>query len=145
MAIIDGLQRFSQAQAITTTAASTNVIDNGVGRDIGVAGYPLKVQIFVNAALTGGTSLQVQFQGSDDNSTWVTYAESDAIAAASLTTGAKLFPITVPHRKIGTNPPRYYRLNYVVVGTFGAGSVTSDLVLDRRDAHTYPSGITVTN
>ncbi len=144
MAIIDALNRFSQNQAITTTAVSTNVIDLGAPRDIGPGEFPLQIQCYVTTGFAGGTSLQVQAQGSVDNSTWTTYVESAAIVTAALTAGAKLLAISWPHRGPGAALPRYIRLNYVVVGTMTAGAVTSDLVLTRRDATTYPTSLTVT-
>lgn len=145
MAIIDALNRFSQNQAITTTAVSTNVVDLGAARDIGPGEFPLQIQCYVTTAFAGGTSLMVQAQGSVDNSTWTTYVESAAIVTAALTAGAKLLPISWPHRGPGNALPRYIRLNYVVVGTMSAGAVTSDLVLNRRDATTYPVALVVTN
>lgn len=51
--ITDKLLMFSEAQAVTNTAASTDVIDlgpiDGNRRDIGV-GYPLEFWVLVNEA-----------------------------------------------------------------------------------------------
>lgn len=53
--ITDKLLMFSEAQAVTDTAASTDVIDlgpiDGNRRDIGV-GYPLEFWVLVNEAAT---------------------------------------------------------------------------------------------
>jgi hypothetical protein len=151
--IIDGLLRFSQSQALTSsttgTTASTNVIDLLNARDMGIGDDPaLKLAIYVGTGFstTDSATLQIQAQGSTDNATFTTYAESRAYTSGELTTGAKLFPIDWPHRGPGDALPRYLRLAYVM-GTlsFTAGVITADLVIDRQDATQYPAGINITN
>lgn len=72
--ILDKLLMFSEAQAVTDTAASTDVIDlapvDGTRRDIGV-GYPLEFWALVNTKATaaGAATVNVQLQTSPDNST----------------------------------------------------------------------------
>lgn len=72
--ILDKLLMFSEAQAVTASAASTDVIDlgpiDGTRRDIGV-GYPLEFWANVNTTATAGgaATLNVQLQTSPDNST----------------------------------------------------------------------------
>ncbi|MSK69085.1 hypothetical protein GKE85_19290, partial [Escherichia coli] len=75
--ITDKLLMFSEAQAVTNTAASTDVIDlgpiDGNRRDIGV-GYPLEFWVLVNEAATasGEATVNIQLQTSENNSSWST-------------------------------------------------------------------------
>lgn len=72
--ILDKLLMFSEKQAVTASAASTDVIDlgpiDGTRRDIGV-GYPLEFLATVDTTATaaGAATLNVQLQTSPDNST----------------------------------------------------------------------------
>lgn len=151
--ILDGLLSFNTVgtpQALTsTTAPSTNVIDLLNARDMGVGDDPaLKLAIFVGTAgvSAGGATLTIQAQGSTDNSTYTTYAESRAYSAADLAAGNKLFPIDWPHRGPGDALPRYLRLNYsIATSTFSALAIDAKLVLDRQDSTTYPPGLGISN
>ena len=124
--IIDTTTLFSSAQAITATAASTNIVDLGapgtiygaataIVRDIGRgADIPLKctvVETFNNL-----TSLTITIE-TDDNAGFSspnTVFTSPTYALADLAIGARnLLPESVP---IGTNE-RYVRLKYTLVGT----------------------------
>lgn len=155
----------------TGTQPATNIIDLGVlsgvpssasgggARDLGVGDDPsLKLSIIVTTALTGGTSLQLQLQGAPDNGSgapgaYTTMWTSAAIAEASLTTGAQLANIDVPRVVPGQPIPRYLQLNFISVGTHGAGKVEAQIVIDRDDqilgttgAYSgYPAGVTVAN
>lgn len=135
--IFDMQSLFSDAQALTATAASTNVIDQGttgtpVGgtaplkRDLGAGGpVPLRVQVVED--FTGGTSVAVSIQTSDaeDFGSGVdTIATSAAAPVADLVAGYVFQPQYIPN---GANK-RYLRMNYTVVGTPTAGAVTAGLV-----------------
>ncbi|EIA3204251.1 hypothetical protein K7D44_002373 [Salmonella enterica] len=129
--ILDKLLMFSEAQAVTASAASTDVIDlgpiDGTSRDIGV-GYPLEFWANVNTTATAGgaATLNVQLQTSPDNSTWTTLYDSGTLALAALTAGKRLFSAKVP-----AGVQRYLRVNYVVgTGPLTAGAFTSGINLD---------------
>lgn len=129
--ILDKLLMFSEAQAVTASAASTDVIDlspiDGTRRDIGV-GYPLEFWANVNTTATaaGAATLNVQLQTSPDNSTWTTLYDSGTLALAALTAGKRLFSAKVP-----AGVQRYLRVNYVVgTGPLTAGAFTSGINLD---------------
>ena len=135
----------------TGTQQSTNVIDLVNARDMGIGDDPaLKLLCVVRTTFTGGTSLQVQFQGAPDAGggtpgTYLTYAESAAVLEADLVAGRYLLPMDIPRPPPGAPLPRYYRLQYVSAGTHGAGNIHAALVLDRADYVGYPPGITVPN
>lgn len=157
---------FSDAQAITASAASTNSLDlsggtlfnagnlptgQGFGEDLGVGDGINVPKVFFNIAeaFTVCTSINFQIQGYDDWTSpvgWVTYAESGAVAIASLTLGAQWY-IDLPRRIFGARLPRYLRTYYTVAGsTPGAGKVTSGIVLVtgvHTDGGAYPNNYTV--
>lgn len=134
----------------TGTQQSTNIIDLVNSRDMGIGDDPaLKLLCVVKTTFTGGTSLQVQFQGAPDAAgspgTWTTYAESAAVLEVDLVAGRYLLPLDIPRPPPGVGLPRFYRLQYVTVGTHGAGGVFASIVLDRQDYVIYPPGMTVPN
>ncbi|WHZ42196.1 hypothetical protein QNM34_07935 [Rahnella bonaserana] len=142
--ILDKLLMFSEAQAVTATAASTDVIDlspmKGTKRDIGV-GEPLEFWATVNTTATAGgaATLNVQLQTSADNSTWVTLYDSGTLALASLTAGKRILSTKVPAGVL-----KYLRVNYVVAtGPLTAGAFTAGINLDVDANYSYPSGFTV--
>lgn len=135
--ILDKLLMFSEAQAVTATAASSDVIDlgpiDGTRRDIGV-GYPLEFWAMVNtaAAAAGAATVNVQLQTSPDNSAWTTIYDSGALALATLAAGKRVVSAKVPQGVL-----RYLRVNYsVATGPLTAGSFTSGINLD-VDANTH--------
>lgn len=156
----------------TGTQNSTNVLDlhmagipslaNGQGaRDIGIGDDPaLKLLVIVTTAITGGTSLQIIFQGATDNGSggaaaFSNYWSSPVYAEATLVQGARLVDMDVPRPPAGIAFPRFLRLGYVSVGTHAAGALQACIVLDRYDqpylgtsnavSGGYPAGITVAN
>lgn len=148
----------ASAQAITTTAVSTTIIDiTGAGsgnapamiggfpaantamfNDYGVAGDGMAVPwvlVCVQVAPTSPTNtLTVQLQGAPDNGsfspgTYDIYGQTDAMAGALLTAGAIImFP--VPPRKIGKSMPRFYRLNYVASATLTPMTVLAGMAIN---------------
>lgn len=88
--ITDAFLRVSDAQALTTTAVSTNTIDLGVARDMG-AGEDLYMYFTVPTALAGGTS--VTFQAITSAAAALTsptvVGSTAAVVTASLVAGYK--------------------------------------------------------
>ena len=166
-----GVQSGTYTDAPTTgTQTSSNVLDlglsglptsaNGGGaRDIGIGDDPaMKLMVLVTVAFTGGTSLQVNLQGAPDNGSgapgsYTTMTSSPVVAEAQLVAGARLMDQDVPRQVPGQALPRYLALQYVSVGTHGAGQLRAHIVLDRFDLPEqsnavvggYPVGITVAN
>lgn len=121
--LLDQQALFSAAQAITATAASTNVIDTGSNKDVGKYGdIPLLIQVV--EGFNNLTSLTVTVQ-TDDNSAFSSAADvlSMTIPLASLVLGYKSQVITLPMKM-----ERYIRLNYTVTGTAPTtGKVTAGI------------------
>ncbi|MGS7949268.1 Bbp16 family capsid cement protein [Klebsiella pneumoniae] len=121
--LLDQQALFSAAQAITATAASTNVIDTGSNKDVGKYGdIPLLIQVV--EGFNNLTSLTVTVQ-TDDNSAFSSAADvlSMTIPLESLVLGYKSPVITLPMKM-----ERYIRLNYTVTGTAPTtGKVTAGI------------------
>lgn len=126
MAIMDRTLLFSDRQAITASAASTNVVDLGetgtvygassaMVRDIG-NGEPIPLTIAVTEGFNNLTSLTIAIQV-DDNAGFTsarTVQASQAILLADLGAGDDIaLPAYIPR---GVNE-RYMRLYYTVAGT----------------------------
>lgn len=126
--ILDSTQLYSDDQALTTTAVSTNVIDHGLigssanPRNIG-RGNHVRLMVLVTVALVGGTSLEVHLQTGSTATPTTIIAESQAIVAATLVAGYRFDLQFIPDLV-----ERFTRINYVIVGTFTAGQVTTALL-----------------
>ena len=147
LSILDKTLEFDPAgTAITATAPSTNVLDMLQARDIG-AGYEgmpaLTVAVFVQQtfAAAGAATLNIQIQGSTDNATWFTMAESGAIPKGQLTVNSK-WDVVMPNQAPGQPVPRYFRLNYVVAtGPFTAGTVQAEMAGVTEEIPQGPTGL----
>lgn len=141
MGYVDAQNTFSDAQALTVTAASTNIIDHGQDRNMGI-GTPLAVVLTVDVSAAGGGTLTITVQ-SDDNSGFSspgTVIATAALAAAALVAGAQVV-IPVP-ADIGME--RFTRLNYTLATMTGI-TVTAFLApVDQiQIAPQYGAGVTV--
>jgi hypothetical protein len=140
--IYDKLNTFGTDQAVTTTAASTDIIDLGVVRDIG-NGEPMELVILCTESATASGSATVTFTfETDDNSGFssaAVLASSGAIGKAALTAGTEVLRVKVP---LGVE--RYLRTNYTVAtGPLTAGKFTAFLAHERQANTAYASGFTV--
>lgn len=141
--ILDSLLKFSDAQALTATADSTNVIDLSNDRDIG-KGEPMALVVTVGVAAdfaTGDETYQFQLE-TDDNAAFssATVIGDVTVAAANLTAGDK---VVIP---LGQTNERYLQARYVLGGT--TPSVTVDAFLQPLSmvdaSATYASGYSIT-
>ena len=136
--ILDRQTLFSDAQAITATAGSTNTIDlgpiaTGQSRDIGKGKpIPLLVQVvtaFDSAANDGTLTIALELDSTetftpDKSIDLGTFAEADLVAGWNL-------PIQVIPDGVNY---RYMRLKYTVAGTgnFTAGKITAGVTMGRQ-------------
>lgn len=139
-------QLFSDAQAVTTSAASTNLIDLGATgtvlcapaalvRDI-AKGKPIPIYVR-HLVAAGGTSptFQVQVQIDTDSGfgSATTVATSESVAGAAA--GQEQYvDVYLPE---GTNE-RYLRLNYVTGGTTPTHTVEAGIVMAKSSNPTVP-------
>lgn len=142
--IMDRTLLFSDGQAVTATAASTNIVDLGATgtvygagspmiRDIG-AGSDVDLLVTVTQSFNNLTSIIISVE-TDDNagfSSATTVFTSPTYTLAQLATGAKyLLPDVLP---VGT-AERYVRLKYTLAGTTPTlGKITAGVVAGRQSA-----------
>lgn len=137
--IFDKQNLFSNDQAVTNSQASTNYIDLGSVRDIGV-GTPIEVFAMMTAtAQSAGSSTLVAAIETDTQSSFatkVTLAQTSAIAKASLVQGFEFLKMKLPQ-----GVQRYVQLSYTIgTADLTAGTIRAGLVLDRQAQAHYPSG-----
>lgn len=141
MGYVDAQNTYSDAQALTVTAVSTNLIDHGQDRNLGV-GKPLGIVITVDVAAAGGGTLTISLQA-DDNSGFAspaTVSTTTAIAAAALTAGAQIVLPVPPD----TLTERFSRLNYVLATMTGITVTAYMAPIDQiQNAQQYAAGVTV--
>jgi len=134
--IFDMQSLFSDAQAITVTAVSTNVLDTGVSREMGRGTQiPLLAQVVTTFTAGGAATLTVAFQVDSDvafGSAQTLYT-SAAIAVATLVAGYRVLLDRVPEHTAAKADARYWRFNYTVAtGPMTAGALTAGIVMGRQ-------------
>lgn len=135
--LFDALNMFSEAQAITTTAASQMTIDLGPayplsGNSNGASGLEIALGAVEDFAPTTAT-LSVEIRTSNAlTSTGALFsptviATTVAIAAKELKGGKKVLHMP----RVPITARRYVDLNYRPSATLTAGKITAGLVVDR--------------
>jgi len=124
---IDKELELSNEQAVTSSAASTNYIDQGAAMDAGM-GQQKHLAISVSVAATAAGAATVDFSiekaGASDFSDKETVVSSGAIAKADLVAGKQIF-IPLPPGLDG----RYFRVYYTVAtGPLTAGKFSAQIV-----------------
>ncbi len=118
----DRLYVFSDAQAVTSTADSTNVIDFGVAAVNKGAGTPLVLEVTVHTAFTatGAATMSVDVQDSADASSYASIGiYKPTIGKATLIAGYAIYRGPLPHAF-----RRYMKLIYTVAtGPMTAGAL----------------------
>lgn len=128
--IQDKQLEFSNAQAITASAASTNIVDLGPkqarGASVGTngAGVPIHFNVGAGFTATGAGTLTIDIRTSDnaDMSSSTTLMSSGPIGKASLGAGMEVpfYPVLPPNTK------RYVDIYYTVgTGPMTAGTITA--------------------
>lgn len=148
--IVDALLQLSAAQAVTSTAVSTNTIDLSQNRDIGT-GSDLYAVFGVDASAVSAGATTVTFQVISSASAALTsptiLAQTDAIPKADLVAGRKPIAVCISPQVLNSLPigQRYLGVQYTVAtGPLTAGAFTcyitdSDVSVNKN----YPSGFTV--
>lgn len=145
--LLDNNLLFSDAQAITAAAGSTNIIDTAplftgnLGRNVGVGAQAIYVFWGVDVAFTdaGSDSTLAVTLETDDNTGMTT-----ATTVATFVTLAALSPVGT--RGIAVLPPfayeRYIGLRYTPSSDLTTGSITAGLTLDADQWRAYAPGAT---
>lgn len=142
--ILDAELQFSNAQAVTASAASTNIVDLGEPRNIGV-GEDLYILINSTVAMTD--------LGSDSTVTVTLETDSD-VAFGSPTLAAQTVGVFAATSAAGTKliaklqpnaiNERYLRVYYTVAGgNLTTGSFDAHIVKDIDAFTAYPDNITI--
>lgn len=133
---LDALNLFSNDQAITATANSTNVVDQGDGF---FDGSCRTVGVFVTETFTLLTSLTISLH-SDSVEAMSTNAAVFTLPTITLASGGlnagKFIEIPIP-----VQADRYLRMTYTVVGTNpGAGKITAGIIHDSGTPTAFRNG-----
>ncbi len=127
---VDSQLLFSDAQALTASAASTNSVDMGPSRRQVAVGEPLYLFVTVDESFTaaGLATLTIGVQTDDDAAfgAAVTLLTTQALAKASMTVGRTPIVLALPQ-----GMKRYLRLYYTVAtGPLTAGKISAVLAAD---------------
>lgn len=144
--ILDAQCQFSDSQALSASAASTNIIDFGADRNIGI-GEPMSVVVNVEVALDAGNADETYAIAveADDNSG---FSSATTIAsAAQVTRGDAAGTQYVIPLPADYNAEQYLRVYYTLGGTSPSGTVSAYLVpssmIDNSKPFEYGIGYTI--
>ena len=132
--IIDSLLELSIKQAVTTSAASTNVVDFGTKKpNTGNAAQNLYAVFTIPESFAGG-SLTISLQDSADGTNFanVITGVTVTVTATDLKAGSQyVIPMPVSHR-------RYIRAYYAVTGSMTAGKINCAIVSGLQNNEPMP-------
>lgn len=140
---VDNFLLFSDAQAVTATAASTNIVNLGAARDIGV-GQELFVAVTVDVAMTDSGSdstLAVSLEG--DSSSTITPDATQALFTipALAAAGSKYYARINPDFAAAY---QYLQLRYTPAGgNLTTGSFTASIVVGIDKVTNFPKGYVI--
>ncbi len=127
--ILDEQALFSNKQAVTTSAASTNII-----KSVGEISYGKEIPVVfqVDEDFAGATSVTFAIQTSANEafSTPVTLATTAAVPVANLKQGYISSMNYMPKGNLG-----YIRAYYTVAGTATAGKISAGVCLGTPQGH----------
>lgn len=141
---VDSQLLFSDAQAVTAAAASTNSIDLGAVRDIGT-GEELYLVVVCDIAMTDASSdstLAVSLEG--DSSTTFSPDASDALFTFAATSAAGTRKVMKLSPEMASLQYRYIQLRYTPAnGNLTTGSFTAFITKDIDRYVSYADNITI--
>lgn len=152
--ILDLTTKFSDAQAVTATAFSTNVLDlrnqstpTLVDESLNGSPEPLWLVVQVGTAFTaaGAATMQIDLMSdstADLATSPTTHLTVSAIAVATLIAGYQALATYLPG---GTTYERYLGVKYTIAtGPMTAGTITAFLTPNIQRNVIYPVGFSVT-
>lgn len=133
MALIDNQLMFSDAQALTATASSTNVVDMGTGRNLG--GIERLFLLLQFGAVTSNATLYAVVKGADD--------AGISTNVVSVLTTRTITPVANTYF-VQPMPPaalkRYWRVDYTMSGGSSPSITTSATFIKDAEVHLYAQG-----
>lgn len=140
---VDAQALFSDAQALTATAASTNLVDLGFDGNVGI-GEPMAVLLVLDVAAddtTGDETYSVALQ----TDTVEAFSSATQIGSATITRGdaaGSKYVIPIP---ADTSAEQFLRLNYTLGGTTPTVTVTAFMIPQSmlQNEVVYPDGFTI--
>lgn len=132
--MLDANLVFSDGQAVTVSAASTNKLDLGAYRGYVGQGDDLVINVVVDTAFANATSMKAALQGCDtEGGSYEDVVVGPVIAEAGLVKGKTMLCVTLPKKMFmaAGNEMRYFQVYYTVVGTHNAGAVNAFLTLQK--------------
>lgn len=122
--------------ATNATVVSANTVDLGVARDM-FEGRSLFANVELTAAVTGGTSVEIQIitSAAANLGTPTVIGTSGAIPVASLTLGKRIAIQGNP--QLGSTGQRYLGLQYVNVGANTTGAAYADFGPSIQDGQKF--------
>lgn len=127
--IIDSFNEFSNAQAVTATAASTSVVDLGAEGRIEGKPYYLVIKVQTSCTASGSATVAFAFQTDSDEAfgSATTLHTVSAVGKATLVAGYEVLRLPIN----GMNIERYCRVYYTVAsGPLTAGAFDAFLTAD---------------
>lgn len=141
--ILDAHNLFSDAQAVTAAAASTNYIDLGAARNVGV-GENLFIFVSVDVALTdvgSDSTVTVALEG-DSTTTFSPDASQTLFTIPAAAAAGQVYYARISPDFAGNY--RYLQLRYTPNnGNLSTGSFTAGIVKDIQAFSAYPNGYTI--
>lgn len=143
---VDAQNLFSDAQAVTATAASTNYVDlgplTGTARNIGV-GEDLYIRINVDVALTdSGSDSTVAITLETDNNT--AFSSATTLATVASVSALAAVGTSYIYKLSSAAYERYIQLRYTVSGgDLSTGSFTAAIVKDVDQYTSYADNIVI--
>jgi len=150
---VDAFLQFSDAQALTASGASTNTVDFGSDRNVGV-GEPMVVAVVLDAAADDADADETYSVALEADSTDA-FGSATTLSSFSLPRGAAAgskFALPVPPVEIdslvvggGTGEGQFFRLNFTLGGTTPSVTVTAFLIPQSmlQNDFVYPDNITI--
>lgn len=140
--IVDAQLMFSEAQALTATAVSTNIIDLKKDVDIGLT-RELFIAVVVGVAAdytSANETYAINIQ-TDDNAS---FSSASTIGeTVNLDTAAKRAAGYVALLKVPTENEQYLRLNYTLGGTTPSVTLSAYLLEGKDARRLFPGGFVV--
>ena len=133
--ILDAHNQLSDSQALTATAASTNIIDFGSDRNIGI-GEQLALLVNVEVAAdftTGDETYSVAIQA-DDNAS---FSSATTVASFSIIGGTAAGTKFVQLIPADQTTERFLRLNYTLAGTSPSVTVSAHIIPANNGVDNY--------